>query len=754
MASLKGEPSGEDEFEQNLKRTRRGDASESKPDHRVALNPADCNLDFNVEGNGLRGSALHEKGFAYCWSGARANAGIIGGKYCFGCNVVSTQPVEMDDTPHDKQHLCRVGVSTGDKPVGSLGESSCSFGYGGTGKFSTENDFLDYGEKFGVGDTIICAVDLESKPLASIGFSKNGKWLGVAKQFDASGMGLGVDTAVSNVPWKSALFPHILLKNVEVEMHFSLEDGLVPEDGFKPWACAFEDQKAILGPAFSDISCCEIMMMVGLPASGKTTWAEKWIKEHPEKRYVLLGTNLVLDQMKVPGLRRKENYGERFDRLMDRATDVFNILLTRAARTARNYILDQTNVYKSARKRKLKPFASFRKIAVVVFPKPEELKSSSQKRFREMGKEVPADAVNQMLANYALPTSVNMRGSDEYFDQVMFAELDRLESQRHLDEMKQSLASHSNLNVKSNFSPYSLGTAVGSYPLPRKEHVSSVTGGHLMDSHVATPHPSYQVLNRFDSYQDHQEDNVAGAAAAPGSFQRSFYLASDYGYPSMSSAIANVGSDCYPICGMDNSYNRSDMVSNSVRGVSTDGSYQGNGVNPFLHGSERASSGPYFTSGAPSNVPGAAAAPGSFQRSFYPASDSGYPSMLSAITNVGSDCYPIRGMDKSYSRSDMTYNSMQGVSTDASNQGNGVEPFLHGGERVSSGPCFTSRAPFNVSGNPRVLTDSLIGSALMEDSPWPHGTHYAVPNPGTVYRNSSADMPPPTGHASPFQRHY
>lgn len=252
-----------------------------------------------MEGNGLRGSALHEKGFAYCWSGARADAGIIGGKYCFGCKVVSTQPVEMEDTPHDKQHLCRVGVSTGDEPVGSLGESYCSFGYGGTGKFSAANEFLDFGEKFGVGDTIVCAVDLESKPLASIGFSKNGNWLGVAKQFDASGMGLGVDAAASNLPWKSALFPHILLKNVEVVMHFSLEDGLVPEDGFKPWACAFEDQKAILGPAFSDISCCEVMMMVGLPASGKTTWAEKWIKEHPEKRYVLLGTNLVLDQMKV-----------------------------------------------------------------------------------------------------------------------------------------------------------------------------------------------------------------------------------------------------------------------------------------------------------------------------------------------------------------------------------------------------------------------------------------------------------------------
>jgi len=54
-----------------------------------------------------------------------------------------------------------------------------------------------------------------------------------------------------------------------------------------------------MGPSISKPWDCELMMMVGLPASGKSTWAEKWMKEHPEKRYVLLGTNLALDQMKV-----------------------------------------------------------------------------------------------------------------------------------------------------------------------------------------------------------------------------------------------------------------------------------------------------------------------------------------------------------------------------------------------------------------------------------------------------------------------
>lgn len=67
--------------------------------------------------------------------------------------------------------------------------------------------------------------------------------------------------------------------------------------------------------------------------------------------------------MQVPGLMRKSNYGERFDRLMDRATGIFNTVLSRAAKIPHNYIIDQTNVYKSARKRKLKPFAFYHKVA-------------------------------------------------------------------------------------------------------------------------------------------------------------------------------------------------------------------------------------------------------------------------------------------------------------------------------------------------------------------------------------------------------
>ncbi|KAL5730634.1 hypothetical protein ACHQM5_003434 [Ranunculus cassubicifolius] len=468
MASTKRDLSYEAEESPESKKAKITAPESHKSKFTFGLNSADCDLDFDITANGMRGQGLHEHGFAYCWSGARASLGIRGGKYMFGCKIIAEQPVEMEDTPPDQQHLCRVGISRGDIHVGNLGEDVCSFGYGGTGKFSNSSKFSDYGERFGVGDTIVCVVNLESKPLASIGFYKNGKWLGVAARFDAGPSGLGVvDCLTKERQWESGIFPHVYLKNVVVEMQFTVADGLVLEEGYEAWDCAFEDGIGVQGPMISVTKDCEVLMMVGLPAAGKTTWAENWVKEHPEKRYILLGTNLALDQMKVTGLLRKQNYGERFDLLMDRATGIFNTLLARASKTPRNFIIDQTNVYKSARKRKLRPFYLYQKIAVVVFSTPDMLKFRSEKRFKEMGKDVPAEAVNEMLANYVLPTSKDMLNSDEQFDQVWFPELSREESQRYLKEMKSALETSSN-------SPYPSNASLRSYASPELQKTTIV----------------------------------------------------------------------------------------------------------------------------------------------------------------------------------------------------------------------------------------------------------------------------------------
>ena len=48
----------------------------------------------------------------------------------------------------------------------------------------------------------------------------------------------------------------------------------------------------------------QMIMMVGLPGAGKTTWANKYTAENPDLKVNILGTNCLIDRMKVS--RRQE----------------------------------------------------------------------------------------------------------------------------------------------------------------------------------------------------------------------------------------------------------------------------------------------------------------------------------------------------------------------------------------------------------------------------------------------------------------
>lgn len=42
-----------------------------------------------------------------------------------------------------------------------------------------------------------------------------------------------------------------------------------------------------------------MIMMCGLPGAGKSVWAAEYASKHPEKKYNVLGTNNIIDKMKV-----------------------------------------------------------------------------------------------------------------------------------------------------------------------------------------------------------------------------------------------------------------------------------------------------------------------------------------------------------------------------------------------------------------------------------------------------------------------
>lgn len=60
------------------------------------------------------------------------------------------------------------------------------------------------------------------------------------------------------------------------------------------------DENVVAGPVRPESRKeCEVVLMIGLPGSGKTTWAQKWVAEHPEKKYNVLGATALIERMKV-----------------------------------------------------------------------------------------------------------------------------------------------------------------------------------------------------------------------------------------------------------------------------------------------------------------------------------------------------------------------------------------------------------------------------------------------------------------------
>ncbi|KAL1433658.1 hypothetical protein MTO96_012481 [Rhipicephalus appendiculatus] len=357
----------------------------------VTLDTYNSDLNLCIDSSRYEAESMSQHGFGLMWAGARASYGVNKGKICFETKI--TKYLDVSHLPSDEPtpNVARVGFSTEDTSM-QLGEEPLSYGYGGTGKISENCKFKDYGEPFAEGDVILAMADMDSDP----------------------------------VQLAERCSPHVLAKNCAFQCNF----GQLPEPWFKPpdssytfISCVPLDERirGTVGPKKK--SECEMIMMCGLPGCGKTTWANEYTAKFPERKYNILGTNNIIDKMKVMGLPRKRNYSGRWDVLIEKSTKCLNKLLEMASKTPRNYILDQTNVYPTAQRRKMRPFEGFKRRAVVIVPTDEEFIRRCQKREKEEGKDVPDIAVLEMKANFVMPEQGSL------FDEVIYTELPREEAE-------------------------------------------------------------------------------------------------------------------------------------------------------------------------------------------------------------------------------------------------------------------------------------------------------------------------------------
>ncbi|KAL0038029.1 hypothetical protein WJX79_010159 [Trebouxia sp. C0005] len=374
----------------------------------VSLDKTDATLNLSVAEDLLTATPLVTGSLCQLWSGVRANSCVSSGKVFFVVNVVN----ELSGDCEGVRTEALIGVSARATAVSQLG-CDTSLAYASTGQKWTASKAESFGPTYSAGDRIGCFLDMDSEP-CTLSFSHNGQWLGHAYELQQSDYS------------HKALYPHILLKSLAVQLDFT-GNGLVAGErwptqaaDYISWQAALETD-GVSAPSpmqYCTPADCEVMVMVGLPGCGKSTWAARYVANHPERRYVSLSIDGVLKQMK-PGssqLRGKQKPPDA--KTQQLAEQAYKELLDHIEDVPRNYVLDDSNVYegaRSARVGKLKKAGYKTRAAVIVLPD-SSLFRRQRKQHQEEGKTVPETTIADMRANFSMPEV------GDVFQEVFFVE--------------------------------------------------------------------------------------------------------------------------------------------------------------------------------------------------------------------------------------------------------------------------------------------------------------------------------------------
>ncbi len=277
----------------------------------VCLDWHNSDLNLKIDKDTLcAAEPFFKDGWGHVWAGARATHGFTSGKVWYEVKLVEHLDAKVDGmgaagAEKSPLHEVRVGWSTDDSPL-TLGEHAGSVCYSGSAKKGRDCAFEEFGASFAKGDVVGAFVDLDRGDEVVFAWTKNGE-----KQGEWSVPRADLGMADESV----ALFPHVSTRNVKVEVNFGRDKagedkepshapaaGDDAEASFVGYELAgrFPEEGRMRGfPRVAKREDCEMILLVGLPAAGKTTWAATHREANPDKRYYVIGTSALIERMKV-----------------------------------------------------------------------------------------------------------------------------------------------------------------------------------------------------------------------------------------------------------------------------------------------------------------------------------------------------------------------------------------------------------------------------------------------------------------------
>lgn len=136
--------------------------------------------------------------------------------------------------------------------------------------------------------------------------------------------------------------------------------------------------------------------LVGVPASGKSTWIrnQTWT----------LGLNVVSTDMWVEAYAEKQGrtYSEVFDEYMPTAVRLMADHVVQCRGNGLDIIWDQTSTTVKSRLKKFNMLPNYDHVAVV-FATPDPLELAIRLKNRP-GKHIPQNVINDMISNFEMPT--------------------------------------------------------------------------------------------------------------------------------------------------------------------------------------------------------------------------------------------------------------------------------------------------------------------------------------------------------------